>query len=194
MKDFTWFDLYQMWQGMPTFLFPELECNPVIKVDIKTDYGTPAARHYYYDWIPKDETKDRILEIQTKCKTRGIPETLYEWNKGTLYTASLLACSKTAEDLAAVWIAAYLSDIANRDERFLFCNNFKKPMNISYEYLRNNLGAWHGNMGKKLPYVFVGHHLAVDAINKSQEFIIELAISNASLTLTHFDPVEYHFF
>ena len=184
----AWKELYAHW-GIAIMKFPELQGNlDIRRVAIHEPKYGPV---YFYNWVDKRNEEAAIREDVRK-EASTWQEIGSEWSKGTLTTATLLASSKTPEELAAVWITAFALALQKRlkHHNALHHNAFMVVHSASAVFAQR-YGYWHHNSSNFFPEFYVPYSLLWDDVPLTQFVIVELAALNAAHVLAHFTPIEY---
>ncbi|QKY70199.1 hypothetical protein [Lentibacillus sp. CBA3610] len=187
-----WKDIYVNWKLIAGRLAPEL-LEPVHLEHIKFQYEDTNHSIYGYDWIYKDDYKERINEV-----TKNSFSFLFfgdSLNKGTLQTADYLIKAKDdSELLAAVWLYSFITDILNDLPENLRGNSFRWLRAVQHgilSKLKDKNMLWHHSMRRLLPEFYFSYVLD-DLEIKGYDSIIELGVINAKLIKNHYVIVLYN--
>ena len=147
----NWEEAYRIWK-YGTYNFPEDLSAPVAVEPVFVEYDRPGY-FFGYDWLSREEARERKELIARDPKVF-----LYftqPSNKGTIRTAEMLAGAQTAEDRAALWIAATARELRERDCGKGVRKYAMELYDAACDFLRGRWPLWHHAMRGLVPQVVV---------------------------------------
>ena len=150
-KSLDWKDVYESWESGMYYFNKD---SDVINIEtVHVDYSYEGNYFWGYDWLSNTETIERKKLIQDR--TTEFLLFTQPTNKGTIHTIEMLSEAKTAEERAAIWIAATAFELMDPG----YERNISKQARILYrsatQFLRDHFYIWHHAMRKLVPEIMI---------------------------------------
>lgn len=182
-RPFTWNDVYFMWNWVKDALGEELDLPPEVQI-IPIEWNEEGTEFYGYDWIANRIAEERIDLIHSNLTEFFLskPTSI----KGTMHTAEILNQVQSAEDRAAIWIAAtaynlkdYRSPVGETCDEFFYA---------AISHLRQkSVPLWHHAMRSHVPAIHIADILPAydETFDVPQKVMSCIAINTMLLRQTH---------
>ncbi len=180
MIDWVWLEwekVYEIWErGM--YYFPK-DVDKIEAETVHVDYPYEGHYFYGYDWLSTTEAIQRKKLIRDNMT--GFLLFTRATNKGTIQTAEMLSEAKTAEERAAIWIAATAFEMMEKG----YDGEIRKQARILHHaavlFLRDRFYVWHHAMKKLVPEIMISPWLINHIENCDAETMIGLIQTNMVL-------------
>lgn len=186
-QSFTWKDIYAYCRLYALQQSKSLKHPPnvlFVPVPQQTRY-----EFYGLDWIEKEHYDERIELVTKRTAEFFVGGTVL--NKGTLHTLKMLSSAQDEEELAAIWIYAFLFDIAGRASRGGYSRLAWQIENEACAFLSERFYMWHHAMRSLVPEVYIPYGLLREAEFRSFKPLVDMALLNAQIVSNEFVPVLY---
>ena len=182
-----WKDIYEKWKiGM---MYYPANADRIEVEAVHIDLGHREYKFYGYDWLLKAGAEQRKQLIRER-----LSEFLYftqPTNKGTIQTVGMLAEAESAEERAAIWIAATAFELNGdgwsseiRRQAFLLHR-------AAISFLNKRFDVWHHAMRKLVPKIMVSPLLIEHLRQCDTETMIGIIQTNMIMLQGSYTPLYY---